>query len=99
MNTSDVLIKPLISEKSAKQTESLNQYGFIVDRKANKIEIKKAIKDMYGVDTVSINTAIIPGKSKVKFTKTGVMKGQTKSYKKAIITLAEGDSIDFFNNL
>jgi len=54
---------------------------------------------MYGVDAVSVNTAVIPGKSKVKFTKTGVMKGQTKAYKKAYVTLAQGDTIDFFNNI
>jgi len=99
MDIRDVLIKPLVSEKSAKASEEKNQFGFIVDRRANKIEIKNAIKNMYGVDAVSVNTAVIPGKSKVKFTKTGVMKGQTSAYKKAYVTLAQGDTIDFFNNI
>jgi large subunit ribosomal protein L23 len=99
MDIRDVLIKPLVSEKSAKQSEESNTFGFVVDRRANKIEIRNAIKEMYGVDAVSINTAVIPGKSKVKYTKTGVMKGQTNAYKKAYVTLAQGDTIDFFNNI
>jgi len=99
MELANVLIKPLLTEKVTGLTEELNQFGFVVDRKANKVEIKKAIKEMYGVDAVSINTMIIPGKSKVKYTKSGVAKGRTSATKKAIVTLAEGDTIDFFNNL
>lgn len=99
MKLSDVLIKPLMTEKVTALSDDLNKFGFIVNRKANKIEIKNAIKEMYGVDAVDVNTMIIPGKAKVKYTKTGVAKGSTPAFKKAMVTLAEGDTIDFFNNL
>lgn len=99
MQLQDVLVKPLLTEKMTELSEGMNKFGFIVDRKANKVEIKNAIKAMYGVDAVAVNTMIIPGKSKIKYTKTGVAKGQTSAYKKAVVTLAEGDTIDFFNNL
>ncbi len=99
MELKDVLKKPLITEKMNAISEKFNRAGFIVDRRANKLEIKKAIKLMYGVEPIDVNTSILPGKPKSKQTKSGYTKGNTQSRKKAVVTLAEGDSIDFFNNI
>ncbi|MBE9483558.1 MAG: 50S ribosomal protein L23 [Bacteroidetes bacterium] len=95
----DIIIKPVITEKMTAMGESLNRYGFIVNRKANKLQIKKAIEDLYGVDVVSVNTMTYRGKTKSRFTKTGVISGKTASFKKAIITVAEGETIDFYSNI
>ena len=95
----DIIIKPVITEKMTEMGESLNRYGFIVNRKANKLQIKKAVEDLYGVDVVSVNTMTYRGKTKSRFTKTGIISGKTASYKKAIITVAEGETIDFYSNI
>ena len=79
----DIIIKPVISEKMTTLGEKLNRYGFIVDKKANKIQIKKAVEDMYGVSVEAVNTMIYGGKPKSRFTKTGVISGKTKAYKKS----------------
>ena len=81
------------------QGESLNRYGFFVDRKANKLQIKQAIKDLYGVEVESISTMIVFGKKKSRFTKGGVISGRSTSRKKAIVTLAKGETIDFYSNI
>ena len=94
-----ILEKPLLTEKMTRLNESLNQVGFIVDKKANKIQIKNAVEAMYGVTVESVNTMIIPGKLKSKLTRTGLLKGKTKTLKKAIITLSEGDEINFFDEV
>ncbi len=95
----DIIIKPVITEKMTQMGESLNRYGFIVNRKANKLQIKKAVEDLYGVDVLSVNTMTYRGKTKSRFTKTGIISGKTASYKKAIITVAEGETIDFYSNI
>ncbi len=95
----DILIKPLVTEKMTDQGEVLNRFGFIVTRSANKIQIKKAVEEMYSVNVVAVNTMIYAGKSKSRFTRTGIIKGSSKSFKKAIVTLAEGDTIDFYSNI
>lgn len=95
----EVLIKPLITEKMTNDTERFNRFGFIVDRKANKIQIKAAVEKAYGVTVDSVKTMIYAGKTKTKFTKTGVMKGKTAAFKKAIISLKDGDTIDFYSNI
>ncbi len=95
----NIIIKPIITEKMTQMGEQLNRYGFIVDRRANKLQIKKAIKDLYGVDVVDVNTMVYSGKNKSRFTKGGVITGRTNTYKKAIITLAEGETIDFYSNI
>jgi len=95
----NIIIKPIITEKMTQMGEQLNRYGFIVDRRANKLQIKKAIKDLYGVDVVEVNTMVYSGKNKSRFTKGGVITGRTNTYKKAIITLAEGETIDFYSNI
>ena len=95
----DILKKPIITEKMTGQGEKFNRYGFIVDKKANKIQIKKAVEEMYDVRVDAVNTIIYGGKAKSRFTKAGVITGKTGSFKKAIITLAEGDNIDFYSNI
>jgi large subunit ribosomal protein L23 len=94
-----ILIKPIVTEKSDLLSEKLNQYTFLVDKKANKVEIRKAVEEMYGVTVDSVNTAIMPGKAKNRSTRTAVLKGRVSSYKKAIITLSSGDEIDFFGDI
>tara|TARA_B100001115_G_C15502559_1_gene237920 strand:- start:81 stop:368 length:288 start_codon:yes stop_codon:yes gene_type:complete len=93
-----IIIKPIVTEKMTQKTESLNDYGFVVNRKANKIEIKKAVENSYGVKVLSVRTMIYRGKEKSRFTKTGVIKGKTNSFKKAIVRLEKDNSIDFYNN-
>jgi large subunit ribosomal protein L23 len=95
----DILIKPIVTEKMTAQGESLKRFGFIVERKANKIQIKKAVEEMYGVNVMAVNTMIYSGKKKSRFTRTGVINGRTNTIKKAIVTLAEGETIDFYSNI
>ncbi|MEE4256585.1 MAG: 50S ribosomal protein L23 [Bacteroidales bacterium] len=95
----DIIIKPVITEKMTGMGEDLNRYGFIVHRKANKLQIKKAVEDLYGVEVVSVNTMTYRGKTKSRYTRTGIISGKTASYKKAIITVAEGETIDFYSNI
>ena len=95
----NILIKPIVTEKMTDQSEKLNAYGFIVDNKANKIQIKKAVEDLYGVTVERVNTMRYGGKVRSRYTKSGVLRGKTNSYKKAIVTLAEGETIDFYSNL
>ena len=94
-----ILKKPLITEKMTKAGEKLGYYGFVVDYKANKIEIKLAIEKMYNVTVERINTMRVPGKIKTRYTKTGVTTGSTGSYKKAVVTLKKGETIDFYSNI
>ena len=95
----DILIKPIVTEKMTTLGEDLNRYGFLVNKDANKIQIKQAVEKMYGVSVESVNTMRYGGKEKSRFTKSGVITGKTKSFKKAIITLAEGETIDFYSNI
>lgn len=95
----DILLKPIVTEKMTAQGESLNRFGFIVNKKANKIQIKKAVEEMYGVTVESVNTMVYAGKNRSRYTKTGVIQGRTNSFKKAIVTLADGDTIDFYSNI
>ncbi len=99
MDIHDILIRPIVSEKMTQQGEALNKYGFIVNRKANKLEIKKAVEDFYGVSVVDVNTMVYMGKQRRKYTKSGIITGRTNHFKKAIVTLAEGETIDFFSNI
>lgn len=95
----DILLKPIVTEKMTELSEKGNQFGFQVDKRANKIQIKQAVEEMYGVTVESVNTMVYAGKRKTRFTKTGIIAGRTKSIKKAIVTLAEGDTIDFYSNI
>ena len=94
-----IIFKPIITEKMTHQGETLNRYGFFVDRKANKLQIKQAIKDLYGVEVESISTMVVFGKKKSRYTKGGVISGRSASRKKAIVTLAKGETIDFYSNI
>ncbi len=94
-----VLLRPIVTEKMTSQGEDMNRYGFIVDKRANKIQIKKAVEELYDVSVASVNTMSYGGKKKMRYTRTGIVSGKTKSYKKAIITLIEGDTIDFYSNI
>ena len=80
-------------------SEGLNQYSFVVARKANKVEIRKAVETMYGVNVSAVNTLVMPGKAKNRTTKSGVIKGRISAFKKAVITLADGEDIDFFGDI
>ncbi|MEA3479806.1 MAG: 50S ribosomal protein L23 [Bacteroidota bacterium] len=95
----EIIIKPVVTEKMTDMGEKLNRYAFIVHKKANKIQIKNAIKELYGVEVVSVNTMNYNGKARSRFTKSGVITGRTRSFKKAIITVAEGETIDFYSNI
>ena len=95
----DILKHPVVTEKMTKQGEALNRYAFVVDRNANKLEIKEAVESMYSVVVSAVNTMNMPAKAKSRFTKKGVTKGRTNAFKKAVITLAEGETIDFYSNV
>ncbi|NNE29601.1 MAG: 50S ribosomal protein L23 [Saprospiraceae bacterium] len=95
----NILVKPIITEKAEKLSEGLNQFSFVVNKKANKVEIKKAVEALYGVNVAAVNTMIMPGKEKNRSTRTGVLKGRVSSFKKAVITLEAGENIDFFGDI
>lgn len=94
-----ILIKPIITEKATSDTELFNRYAFVVAKKANKLEIKEAVETAYGVSIASVKTLNYPIQRQTKHTKKGVVTGIKSGYKKAIVQLAEGESIDFYNNL
>jgi large subunit ribosomal protein L23 len=94
-----IIKKPVITEKMTSQGERFNRYAFVVDMKVNKIEIKKAVGEMYDVTVDSVRTMVCIGKKRVRGTKSGMIVGKTATYKKAIVTLIEGDSIDFYSNI
>ena len=94
-----IIKKPVITEKMTMQSDKYNRFAFIVDKKANKIEIKKAVEDMYDVAVASIRTMVCIGKKRVRGTKSGMIVGRTSTYKKAIVTLVDGDYIDFYSNI
>ncbi|MCC7317186.1 MAG: 50S ribosomal protein L23 [Bacteroidales bacterium] len=95
----NIIVKPIVTEKMTALGEKLQHYGFIVDKRANKLQIKTAIKDLYGVEVSTVNTMNYAGKRKSRFTKTGVIAGKTSAFKKAVVTLANGETIDFFSNI
>ena len=99
MKLSDVLIKPVLSEKVNSQTEKFRCYTFVVDKKANKLEIKKAVEEFYGIQVENVNTLVMPSKAKSRNTKAGVVSGRKPAKKKAIVTVAEGETIDLYGNV
>ena len=94
-----IIIKPLVTEKMTSITEKQNKFGFVVRPNANKIEIKKEIEARYNVTVTDVNTIVYAGKNKSRYTKAGLIKGRTNAFKKAIVTLKEGDTIDFYSNI
>ena len=94
-----IIIKPIVTEKLTVQGEKLNRYGFIVDREANKLQIKAAVEQLYNVIVADVNTVNYHGKRKSRYTKAGMLKGRTNHFKKAYVTLAGEDKIDFYANI
>ena len=92
-----ILIKPIITEKVTRDGELFNRFAFVVDKKANKVEIKKAVESAYDVTVLEVNTMIYRADRSVKYTKSGMISGKTNAYKKAIVQLKEGETIDFYN--
>lgn len=97
--SSEILIRPVVTEKVNRLTERLGRYGFLVARDANRIEIARAVEEYYGVTVLSVNTMNYQGKRRSRYTKSGFLRGRTNAYKKAIVTLKAGDTIDFFSNI
>ncbi|XLS30199.1 50S ribosomal protein L23 [Flavobacteriaceae bacterium M23B6Z8] len=95
----NVLIKPVITEKMTAESERLNRYGFIVDPRANKLQIKDAVEATYGVTVEKVRTMNYGPERKTRYTRTGIQHGKTNAYKKAIVQVAEGENIDFYSNL
>lgn len=95
----NILVKPIVTEKMTNQGDKYNRYGFIVAKNANKLQIKKAVEDLYGVTVESVNTMRYGGKVRKRNTKSGLLTGKTAATKKAVITLAEGNKIDFYSNI
>lgn len=94
-----IIVKPIISEKAENLSSKLNKYVFVVSKDANKLEVKKAVEDAFGVSVESVNTIVLPAKSKVRNTKSGIVRGSVSGYKKALVTLADGEEIDFFGEV
>ncbi len=95
-----IIIKPLVTEKMATITDKANnRLGFVVRPEANKLEIKKEIETLYNVTVVGVNTMRYGGKNKIRYTRTGLINGRRSAFKKAIVTLKEGDTIDFYSNI
>ena len=94
-----IIKKPVITEKMTNQSEKFNRYAFVVDRKSNKIEIKKAVEQQYDVAVESVRTMVCIGKKRVRGSKSGMIVGKTSTYKKAIVQLSDGESIDFYSNI
>lgn len=99
MKLAEVLIKPILSEKANQLQEKRSIYSFRVARKANKLEIKKAVEEFYGVNVADVRTLVVPAKAKSRMTKSGIINGRKPGYKKALVILAEGESIDLYANL
>ena len=95
----DLIIRPIVTEKMTAQTDLLNMYGFVVSKSANKFDIKNSVEKLYNVKVKSVRTMNYYGKTKSRFTKGGVIQGKRSAFKKAIVELFEGDSIDFYNNI
>lgn len=94
-----IIIKPIVTEKMTAVGEKLNRYGFRVERTANKVQIKKAVEEMYNVQVEEVNTLIVAPKTKQRYTKSGLLRGAQQAYKKAIVTLKQGETIDFYSNI
>ena len=94
-----IIMKPIVTEKVTKESEVSNRFGFVVAKKANKVQIKKAVEAAYGVSVVSVNTMNVRPDRTTKYTKSGLISGKTNAYKKAMVQVKEGETIDFYNNI
>ena len=95
----NILLKPIVTEKMTALGDKFNRYGFLVTRNSNKLQIKKAVEELYSVTVESVNTMRYGGKVKSRNTKSGLLTGRTAATKKAVVTLAEGNKIDFYSNI
>ncbi len=95
----EISIKPIITERATKLSEKRNCYTFRVSPEADKFQIKALVQDLYGVKVTSVNTAVMRGKNKSRWTKSGLLKGKTAKWKKAYVTVADGQTIEFFSNI
>ena len=95
----NILLKPIVTEKMTKDGDKFNRYGFVVARSANKIQIRKAVEELYGVTVESVNPIRYGGKVKTRNTRSGLLVGKSAAFKKAVVTLAEGNTIDFYSNI
>ncbi len=96
---SRIIIRPLITEKMTAQSEKEGRYGFVVDRRSNKVEIRSAVEQQFNVKVTGVRTMIVRGKERTRYTKSIFLRGSTSTWKKAIVTLAEGETIDLYSNL
>lgn len=99
MKLSQVLIKPILTEKANALQEKSRTFSFRVAREANKLEIKNAVESFYGVTVEDVRTIVVPGKNKSRFTKAGFVQGRKPAYKKALVIVAEGETIDLYSNI
>jgi large subunit ribosomal protein L23 len=99
MRLNEILIKPILTEKANAMQEKRRIFSFRVAREANKLEIKTAVESFYGVSVEDVRTVVVPGKNKSRFTKSGFVKGRKPAYKKAYVTVAEGETIDLYSNI
>ncbi len=95
----DILVKPIITEKAAAESEDNNKFSFVVRKNANKVQIKKAVEDFYGVNVEAVRTMVVPSKRKARYSKSGVVEGRKSSYKKAIVEVRSGETIDLYSNI
>ncbi|MBP3942038.1 50S ribosomal protein L23 [Sphingobacteriaceae bacterium WQ 2009] len=95
----DIIKKPILTEKASQLTEKFNRYAFKVDHRANKIQIKTAVEAMFGVTVTAINTSVVAGKAKSRYTKAGFVSGRSPKYKKAVVTVKDGETIDFYSTI
>ena len=93
------IVKPLVTEKMTSLTDKQNKFGFIVRPEANKLQIKKEVEALYDVTVVDVNTSRYAGKNKLRYTRSGLIKGRSNAFKKAVVTLEEGETIDFYSNI
>ncbi|NCO53793.1 MAG: 50S ribosomal protein L23 [Bacteroidetes bacterium CG02_land_8_20_14_3_00_31_25] len=95
----DIIIRPIVTEKMNRQGDSLGKYGFMVSTVANKLQVRKAVEKLYGVTVESVNTVKYSGKTKTRNTRSGLLRGKSVAFKKAIVTLTKGEKIDFYSNI
>ncbi len=95
----EIIIRPIVTEKMTQLTEKQHKYGFIVNKNANKLQIKEAVEKLYSVSVEAVNTLVVPGKSVQRFTKKGFTSGRKPAYKKAYVTVGKNDTIDFYGNI
>jgi large subunit ribosomal protein L23 len=96
---SQTIIRPIVTEKMTAQGEKEGRYGFVVAKNSNKLQIKQAVEKEYNVTVTGVRTMIVRGKSRTRYTKSLILKGRTQSYKKAIVTVKDGESIDLYSSI